>query len=90
MLNQKRVVIENVLPQLGNGAFFIKRIVGQNVVVSADVISDDHDVMQAVVQFKQEKEKKWSETTMIAKPNDEFEASFQVKKQGYYSYFVEA
>ena len=90
MLNQKRVVIENVLPQLDNGAFFIKRIVGQNVIVSADIISDGHDVMEAVIQFKHEKEKKWSETGMIAKPNDEFEATFQVKKQGYYSYFVEA
>ena len=28
MQNQKRVIIENVLPQLDNGAFFIKRIVG--------------------------------------------------------------
>ncbi len=90
MLNQKRVVIENVLPQLDNGAFFIKRIVGQNVVVSADIISDGHDVMQAVIQFKHEKEKKWYEVKMIAKPNDEYEGSFQVQKQGYYSYFVES
>lgn len=90
MLNQKRVVIENVLPQLDNGAFFIKRIVGQNVVVSADIISDGHDVMEAAVHFKYEKDKKSTEVRMLPKPNDEFEASFQVQKQGYYTYFVEA
>ena len=90
MLNQKRVIIENVLPQLDHGAFFIKRITGQKVTVTADIISDGDDVMEAVVQFQREKEKKWTEIRMYAKPNDEFEASFQVEKQGYYSYFVEA
>ena len=53
MLNQKRVVIENVLPQLNDGAFFIKRVAGQKVTVTADIMSDGHDVMEAVVQFKQ-------------------------------------
>ena len=90
MQNQKRVIIENVLPQLDNGAFFIKRIVGQKVTVTADIISDGHDVMEAVVQYKYEKDKKWSEVRMNALPNDAFVATFSVEKQGYYSYFVEA
>ena len=58
MQHQTRIVIENVLPQLNNGAFFIKRIIGQKVEVSADLLADGHDVMEAVVQFKHEKEKK--------------------------------
>ena len=90
MLNQKLVIIENVLLQLDHGAFFIKRITGQKVTVTADIFSDGHDVMETVVQFKDEKDKKWTEIRMYAKPNDEFEANFQVEKQGYYSYFVEA
>jgi starch synthase (maltosyl-transferring) len=90
MQNQRRVIIENVLPQLDNGAFFIKRIVGQKVNVTADIISDGHDVMEEVVQYKYEKDKKWSEVRMNALPNDAFEATFSVEKQGYYSYFVEA
>ena len=89
MQNQTRIVIENVLPQLDNGAFFIKRIVGQKVNVSADVLADGHDVMEAVVQFKHEKDKKWNEVRMNKQPNDVFDATFQVEKQGYYSYFVE-
>lgn len=90
MLNQKRVIIENVLPQLDNGAFFIKRIVGQKVNVTADIISDGHDVMEAILQYKHEKDKKWSEIRMNTLPNDAFEATFAVDKQGFYSYFVEA
>ena len=90
MLNQKRVVIENVLPQIDNGDFFIKRIIGQKVVINADVISDGHDVMEAAVLFKHEKEKKWNEVRMVSKPNDEYETEFIVEKQGYYTYLVEA
>jgi starch synthase (maltosyl-transferring) len=90
MQNQRRVIIENVLPQLDHGAFFIKRIVGQQVSVTADIISDGHDVMQAVVQFKHESDKKNTEVRMQFHTNDVFEATFQVEKQGYYIYFVEA
>ncbi len=90
MLNQKRVIIENVLPQIDNGDFFIKRIIGQKVAITADVISDGHDVLEAAVLFKHEKEKKWNEVRMVSKPNDEYEAELTVEKQGYYSYLVEA
>jgi starch synthase (maltosyl-transferring) len=90
MQNQKRVIIENVLPQLDNGAFFIKRIVGQSIRVTADIISDGHDVMQAVVQYKHENDKKHTEIRMISHPNDLYAAIFSVTKQGHYSYLVEA
>ena len=90
MQNQKRVIIENILPQLDNGDFFIKRIIGQEVVVTADIISDGHDVMEAAIQFKYEKDKKWIETRMILLPNDSFTAKFIVNKQGNYSYFIES
>ena len=39
MQNQTRVIIENVKPQLDNGTFFIKRIIGQKVNVTADILS---------------------------------------------------
>lgn len=90
MQNQKRVIIENILPQLNNGEFFIKRIVGQKVIVSADILSDGHDIMQAVVKYKHEKERKFLEVRMADLGNDSFEASYFVEKQGYYTYFVEA
>jgi len=61
MQNQTRIIIENVKPQLDNGTFFIKRIIGQSVTVTADILSDGHDVMEAVVLFRHEKDKKVSE-----------------------------
>jgi len=89
MQNQTRIVIENVQPQLDSGAYDIKRIVGQKVVVTADVFSDGHDVVECCVKYKHEKDKSWTEVRMMPTSNDEWSAEFQVEKQGHYAYFVE-
>ena len=90
MFNQKRVIIENVTPQVDNGTFPIKRITGQKIQITADVLADGHDVLEAAVHFKHEKEKKWTEVRLTSVPNDSFVGEFTVEKQGFYSYFVEA
>lgn len=90
MFNQKRVIIENVTPQVDNGTFPIKRITGQKIQITADVLADGHDVLEAAVHFKHEKEKKWTEVRLISVPNDSLVGEFTVEKQGFYSYFVEA
>jgi starch synthase (maltosyl-transferring) len=89
MQNQTRIIIENVKPQLDGGVFYIKRIVNQNVSVSANVFSDGHDVIACCVKFKHELEKKWSEVRMSPTENDEWSVDFKVIKQGVYSYFIE-
>lgn len=89
MQDQRRVHIENVKPQINNGQYFIKRIVGQRVTVTADILSDGHDVMAAVVKYRHEKDKKWQEVRMHETGNDSWEATFTVEKQGFYSYCVE-
>jgi len=89
MQKQTRVVIENVQPQLDGGAHFIKRIVGQKVIVTADVFADGHDVMECCVKYRHETDKKWSEVRMKALGNDEWTAEFTVEKQGFYTYLVE-
>jgi len=89
MQNQTRIVIENVLPQIDGGVYFIKRIIGQTISVTADVFSDGHDVVECCVKFKHESDKKWQEVRMNPRENDEWFADFKVEKQGLYTYFVE-
>ncbi len=89
MQQQTRIVIENILPQLDGGAFAIKRIIGQKVVVTADVFSDGHDVIECQVKYKHEKDKKWHQVRMRPTENDAWTAEFEVDKQGTYTYFVE-
>ena len=89
MLDQRRVVIEKVYPQLDGGIHPIKRVINEFVPVTADVFSDGHDVVACSVLFKHEKARKWSEVRMQPTVNDGWQASFQVEKQGAYAYKIE-
>lgn len=90
MLNQERVIVSNVSPQVSCGIYPIKRVVGQSVHVTADILCDGHDVIQAALFYKHSKAKKWVELRMQPTVNDEMEASFQVDTQGEYTYKVGA
>ena len=48
----RRVVIENVQPQVDCGRFPIKRVVGDRVKVTADIFADGHDILHAVLRHK--------------------------------------
>ena len=56
MQNQSRIVIENIAPQINQGTVDIKRVVDEIVNVTADVLVDGHDVLQANLLFKHEKD----------------------------------
>ncbi len=86
--NQRRVVIENVSPELNNGEFYIKRVVNEIVTVNSDVLSDCHDVIAATVLYKHEKAKNWKEVRMNPLDNNNWSTSFVVEKQGFYAYKV--
>jgi len=88
-MKQERVVIENVHPQIECGSFFIKRVVGEKVIVHADVLGDGHDVIQAEVAYRHEKEKNFTFVRMAHLGNDVYTANFSVTKQGFYEYKVE-
>ena len=89
MLRQQRVVIEGVRPQINCGEFHIKRVVGQRIEVSADVLVDGHDVIAASVLYKHQNERTWREQRMTPGFNDSWNGSFTVEKQGFYEYKVQ-
>jgi starch synthase (maltosyl-transferring) len=89
MLRQQRVVIDRVEPQINCGSFYIKRVVGQHVDVSADVLVDGHDVIAACVVYKHEKDRTWKEQRMSPGFNDTWHGSFTVTQQGFYEYKVQ-
>ncbi|MDM9632433.1 alpha-1,4-glucan--maltose-1-phosphate maltosyltransferase [Robiginitalea aurantiaca] len=88
MLRQERVVINEIRPQLECGTFYIKRVVGEQVLVSADILPDGHDVMQAEVLYKHASARTWKEVRMRELINDRWEGGFEVTKQGFYDYKV--
>lgn len=90
MHRQERVVIDAVRPQLDCGKFFIKRVVGEKVAVSADILPDGHDVMQAEIRYKHQSARRWEELRMQPLGNDRYEGVFTVSEQGFYSYKIRA
>src|SRR5712692_3583919 len=84
-----RAVIENVKPEIDNGRFPIKRIVGQTVIVEADVFADGHEALSVVLLFRDEKNPSWRETPMQYLENDRWRGEFTVTEEGRYRYTVE-
>jgi len=85
-----RVVIENVQPQVDGGRFPIKRIVGDPVVVTADIFADGHDVLAAVVRFRKAEEAEWKESAMQELGNDRWQGTFRIDAQTPYVYTMAA
>jgi starch synthase (maltosyl-transferring) len=86
---RKRVVIENVKPELAAGRFPAKRVVGETVVVTADIFSDGHDSLTARLLYRHEKDAAWTEVPLEPRENDRWEASFTVAKLGAYVYTLQ-
>src|SRR6185503_20444918 len=83
-----RVVIESVRPQVDCGRYPVKRVVGERVVVEADVFTDGHDAVVAELLFKFHSEKDWQIVAMTSLGNDHWSASFPVEHLGRYQYTV--
>jgi hypothetical protein len=87
---QQRVVIENINPQIQCGSYYIKRVVGEEVTVWADILPDGHDIIQAEVLYRHENEKNFRAVRMTALGNDVFNATFLLDNQGFYEYKIQA
>ncbi len=83
---RKRVVIENVEPQINCGLFPIKRIVNDLVSVEADVFGDGHDHVRARLLWKKDRDTAWQTVEMLALGNDRWRGEFPVGQVGNYRY----
>jgi starch synthase (maltosyl-transferring) len=85
-----RVVITNVYPEIEEGRFPIKRIAGERVVVTADIFTDGHDAVSAVLLFRYFGEASWLEAPMLPEVNDRWSGNFTVLEVGQYEYTLQA
>ncbi|MGA9294249.1 MAG: alpha-1,4-glucan--maltose-1-phosphate maltosyltransferase [Ignavibacteriaceae bacterium] len=83
---RQRIVIENLKPNVNCGAYPVKRIVGEKVVVSANIITDGHDTIAAEVLYRHSIDENWKNSPMSFVDNDRWEGTFSVKKMGSYFY----
>jgi starch synthase (maltosyl-transferring) len=85
---KKRVVIENVSPEIDGGLCPIKRVLGEKIVVQADIFADGHECLKAVLCYRRENEEAWKTIPMRFLVNDRWEGEFTVVKMGHYYYTI--
>ncbi len=86
------VVIENLKPLLDGGRYPVKRAIGEDLTVEADIYKDGHDVVSAVLKWRKRGEARWHETPMLPIPdqNDRWSAVCSFFVNAAYEYTIEA
>jgi starch synthase (maltosyl-transferring) len=83
-----RVVVEGMWPEIDGGRFPIKRVVGEDVWVEADVFADGHDLVAAALRYRPAAEKGWREVLMQDAGNDRWRGCFTAETLGEFTYTV--
>jgi starch synthase (maltosyl-transferring) len=89
-IGQVRVIIEGLRPEIHSGRFPIKRVIGERVVVEADIFADGYDAISALLLYRKENDSEWAETPMEPLINDHWRGSFAVAELGRYHYTIMA
>src|SRR5689334_8442528 len=84
----RRVAVEHVSPDVDAASFPVKRVVGDQVVVEADVFSDGHHLVAASVEYRHRDDADWRTAPMTALINDRFRGVFPVERAGEYEFRV--
>src|SRR6266436_5901673 len=84
-----RVAVEGVRPEIDCGVFPVKRIVGDSVIVQADIFTDGHDAVAGEILYRYGREEDWQRSPMKLVGNDHWRGDFPATKIGKYHYTVE-
>ena len=86
MEGRARIAIEMVHPQIDCGRFAVQRIIGDEMAVQADIFSDGHDEVVAILLYRRMGEEGWQETMMQRLDNDRWQGAFKLVEAGFYEY----
>ncbi|MBX9760481.1 MAG: alpha-1,4-glucan--maltose-1-phosphate maltosyltransferase [Beijerinckiaceae bacterium] len=85
-----RVAIESVTPQVDDGRWPVKRVVGDEVVVEADVFSDGHDIIDCDLLWRFHEWDAWRRAPMRLQGNDRWRGMFAPQACGRHEFTIEA
>jgi starch synthase (maltosyl-transferring) len=87
---RRRVIVEEMQPQVDGGRYPARRILGDTVEISAAIFSDGHDHVAARLLYKHESDREWRSSAMTALPNDLWTGAFTVDRLGSWSFNIQA
>ncbi|CAJ0686709.1 Alpha-1,4-glucan:maltose-1-phosphate maltosyltransferase [Ralstonia mannitolilytica] len=85
-----RIGIEHVQPAVDDGRFAVKRLVGDDIVVEADVLMDGHDQLAVQLLWRAQDEDTWQRVPMVPLGNDRWRGVFRPERLGRHVYAVAA
>jgi len=87
---RRRVIIEEIQPQVDGGRYPAKRVIGDTVTVTAAIFSDGHDHVAARLLYRHTSSRKWQSVPFVELNNDLWTAEFVVDKLGPWRFTIEA
>jgi starch synthase (maltosyl-transferring) len=85
-----RHIIEGVSPVVDCGRFPVKRIVGEDCEVEADIFRDGHDVIRAAIKWRRKADTIFEEAPMVPVGNDRWRGHFPLRDNTRYVFTIEA
>ena len=87
---RRSIVIERISPQLDGGRHPVKRVVGDQLLVTADIFADGHDLLDAAILFRADDEETPREFPMRPIDNDRWSGHVELTRNRWHRYAVEA
>ncbi len=85
-----RLAIEAITPKVDDGQFPVRRIIGETVVVEADIIGDGHHKLAAELKWRVAEGASWQRVPMTLVANDRWRAEFPLVRLGRHFFAVAA
>jgi len=87
---RRAVVIERISPELDGGRHPVKRVVGDQLLVTADIFADGHDLLDAALLIRADDEDAWTEVPMRPVDNDRWSGHVELTRNRWHHYAIEA
>ncbi|HET6608443.1 MAG TPA: maltotransferase domain-containing protein, partial [Rhodopila sp.] len=86
-----RIAIEALSPSVPDGDYAVKRVVGEEVTVFADLVADGHEVLAAALLWRPADEAEWQRVPMrLVVEDDRWQAGFTPARIGPHLFTIEA
>ncbi|HEY7846576.1 MAG TPA: alpha-1,4-glucan--maltose-1-phosphate maltosyltransferase [Candidatus Limnocylindria bacterium] len=91
---RRGIIIERIQPELDGGRHAVKRVVGDDLLVTADIYADGHDLLDAALLLRPEggsgTRGGWREAAMRPIENDRWSGSIRLDRNARHRYAIEA
>ena len=87
---RRRVLIEDIAPQVDGGLHPAKRVLGDTITLSCDLVADGHDALAGAVHYRPVDATEWRRAELVPEGNDRWAARVALGAIGLWEFRVEA